>query len=127
MTQPQCILAHDLGTTGNKATLYSPEGEVLARSFESYPTYHPRGNWAEQEAADWWAAVKASTQQLFAGAGIGPEDVACISFSGQMMGCLPVDAEGRPLRRCIIWADQRGEAGSALLEETRAMERVYRT
>jgi len=38
------ILAHDLGTTGNKATLYDPEGKLLASSFYPYPTYYPRAH-----------------------------------------------------------------------------------
>jgi xylulokinase len=126
MPQTQCILAHDLGTTGNKATLYGPDGQVLARTFHGYDTYHPHGNWAEQDAAAWWEAVRVSTQRLFAGARVGPENVACIAFSGQMMGCLPVDAQGRLLRRCIIWADQRAVTQAVLLEGKLGMEKVYR-
>ncbi|HEY65424.1 MAG TPA: xylulokinase [Caldilineae bacterium] len=120
------ILAHDLGTTGNKATLYDVDGQVVARAFQGYETYHPHGNWAEQDAADWWEAVEVCTRRLLAEARVAPEDVACISFSGQMQGCLPVDERGRPLRRCIIWADQRAVAQAASLEEKLGMERVYR-
>ena len=126
MSPARHILAHDLGTTGNKATLYDPDGRVVARTFHGYETYYPHSGWAEQDAADWWEAVRACTQRLFAEARVAPEDVACISFSGQMQGCLPVDAQGRPLRRCIIWADQRAVAQAALLEERLGMERVYR-
>lgn len=43
-----------------------------------------------------------------------------------MMGCLPVDAAGDPLRPAIIWADQRGLGGAALLAERVGEERVYR-
>ncbi len=125
MSPAQYILAHDLGTTGNKATLYGPDGEMLARTFYGYATHHPHSNWAEQDAADWWEAVRVCTRQLFASARVAPEDVACISFSGQMQGCLPVDRQGNPLRRCIIWADQRAVAQAALLEEKLGMERVY--
>lgn len=121
----QCVLAHDLGTTGNKATLYRSDGKILARTFQGYDTYHPHTNWVEQDATAWWEAVRTCTQRLFADARVGPENVACVSFSGMMLGCLPVDARGRPLRRCIIWADQRAEAQAALLEEKLGMQRVY--
>ncbi len=122
----QLILAHDLGTTGNKATLYSPEGQVVARTFHGYETYHPRSNWAEQDPADWWEAVRVGTQRLFTNAHVGPEDVACVSFSGQMQACLPVDRQGRPLRRCIIWADQRSVEQAAMLEARLGMAEVHR-
>jgi len=101
------VLAHDLGTTGNKATLYDPEGRLVDSAFHGYATDYPHTNWAEQDPADWWAAVCASTRQLLAQTGIAGEAIACITFSGQMMGCVPLDARAQPLRKAIIWADQR--------------------
>lgn len=104
------ILAHDLGTTGNKASLFDVEGGLLASAFEGYPTDYPLPGWAEQDPSDWWRAVCRSTQRVLAESGCSPRDIAVISFSGQMMSCLPVDAQGVPLRKAIIWADQRAEA-----------------
>ncbi len=120
------ILAHDLGTTGNKATLFDPQGNMVASSFYPYPTYYPRINWAEQEANDWWKAVCVSTQTLLKKSKVSPHQIACVSFSGQMMGCLPVDRKGYPLRRAIIWADQRGESQAKLFREKIEEKEVYR-
>ncbi|PWH16107.1 MAG: xylulokinase [Ardenticatenia bacterium] len=120
------ILAHDLGTTGNKATLFDAEGTMLASAFSGYETFHPYGHWAEQEPEDWWRAVIETTQKLLADARVAPQDVAVIGFSGQMMGCLPVDAHGRPLRRCIIWADQRAVEQADRLAAALGEEQVYR-
>lgn len=119
------ILAHDLGTTGNKASLYDSEGQVLASSFYGYGTEYPRVNWVEQNPEDWWKAVCASTNQLLSEARVSPEDIACISFSGQMMGCVMVDREVRPLRNAIIWADQRGVEEAKVLIEKVGMEETY--
>lgn len=102
------ILAHDLGTTGNKATLYDREGRLVASAFSGYATRFDQTNWAEQNPEDWWQAVCLSTRTLLAQApGVRPDEVACITFSGQMMGCVPLDRNARPLRYAIIWADQR--------------------
>ena len=38
------ILAHDLGTTGNKATLYNRDGQQAATVTASYPTEYSAGN-----------------------------------------------------------------------------------
>ena len=43
-----------------------------------------------------------------------------------MMGCLPVDKEGNPLRNIIIWADQRGIKEAELIRERVGEEKVYR-
>ena len=40
------ILAHDLGTSGNKATLFSEEGSLVASVTQHYPVYYSNGNWA---------------------------------------------------------------------------------
>ena len=46
------ILAHDLGTSGNKATLFSEEGSLVASVTQHYPVYYSNGNWAEQDPND---------------------------------------------------------------------------
>ena len=48
------ILAHDLGTSGNKATLFDADGHLVGSAFAAYTTAYPQPNWAEQEPADWW-------------------------------------------------------------------------
>ena len=52
------LLAHDLGTTGNKATLFDAEtGLALAAVFEPYPVHYSHPNWAEEDPEDWRAAI----------------------------------------------------------------------
>ena len=70
-----------------------------------------RNGWS-RAPEDWWKAVCLSTKQLIEELGIYPEDIEAVSFSGQMMGCLCVDENGKPLRDSIIWAERAGdEAG----------------
>ena len=99
------ILAHDLGTSGNKATLYDLNGNLVKSATFSYGLITGENNVAEQSADDWWRAVCESTRCLLEG--IDSASVAAVSFSGQMMGCLCVDSRGVPLRRALIWADMR--------------------
>ena len=51
------ILAHDLGTSGNKATLFSEDGKLIASQIYTYNTDYFNVNWAEQDSMDWWDAV----------------------------------------------------------------------
>ncbi len=111
------ILAHDLGTSGNKATLFSTDGKLIGSRVEPYDTRYFNGTWVEQNADDWWNAVCSSTKELIRRTGISPDEIAAVSFSGQMMGCLCVDRQGRPLRPSIIWADQRAVSQTAQIEE----------
>jgi len=120
------ILSHDVGTTGDKATLFSEEGRLVASEFASYPTNYPKSGWAEQNANDYWEAFCRSTHDLLAKTQHNPRDIAVVAFSGQMMGALPVDSKGDPLRRMIIWADQRSTAEAAEIEKVVPADEVYR-
>ena len=55
------LLAHDLGTSGNKATLFSIEGQLIASCTYNYDVYYSNNNWAEQNPNDWWQAVISTT------------------------------------------------------------------
>lgn len=120
------VIAHDLGTTGNKATLYDQEGRLAGSAFEGYGTEYAHTNWAEQNPGDWWQAVCVSTRKLLKQTNIRPAEIACVTFSGQMMGCVPLDKQARPLRKAIIWADQRSVAQARWVGERVAPDEVYR-
>ena len=109
------ILAHDLGTSGNKATLFSDEGKMITSEVFRYDCHYFNTNWAEQDPEDFWKAICVTSRNLIDKARIDPGDIAAVSFSGQMMGCLCVDKQGNPLRPSIIWADQRAQAQAAAL------------
>ena len=119
------VLAHDLGTTGNKATLYDGEGALVGSSFFPYSTEYAHPRWAEQDPEDWWLAVRSSTRQLMLEAAIRPREIACIVFSGQMMGCVPLDRNAHPLGKAIIWADQRSVEQERWLTERLSPDEVY--
>jgi len=94
------LIAHDLGTSGNKATLFTTDGEMVNSVTCPYDTNFFRGNWAEQNPEDWWRAVCESNQILLRN--VDKKAVAGLAFSGQMMGCVLVDRNHRALREAII-------------------------
>ncbi len=120
------VIAHDLGTTGNKATLYNAEGTLVGSAFYAYSTEYAHTGWAEQNPDDWWQAVCTSTRQLLRETGVRGDDIACITFSGQMMGCVPLDRQAKPLRKAIIWADQRSVEQERWVGERIPAADVYR-
>jgi len=119
------ILAHDLGTTGNKATLHDDQGVLVSSAFFGYDTKYAQVSWAEQNPEDWWEAVCASTHELLQKARVRRNEVACIVFSGQMMGCVPIDRKGRALRDAIIWADQRSVEQTQWMAKQISPDEVY--
>jgi len=121
------IIAYDLGTTGNKATMFDNEGNLVASAFKSYQTYYPGNLTVEQNPEDWWNAVCNTTKELLEKSRINNSMLACLTFSGQMMGCVPVDKNGEPLGHALIWADQRGTKQAELLISKLGKEYIYQT
>ncbi len=120
------IISYDLGTSGNKATLFDSGGNLLSSSFKSYNTYYPNPGWAEQNPNDWWQSVKDSTAELLEKAPEAKRNLAAVSFSGQMMGCCPINKNGEPLFNSIIWSDQRAYKEKELLKKIITDEIAYK-
>jgi len=100
------ILALDVGTSGARVSAYDVDGLLLCRSGEFYTTYYDRPNWAEQNPTDWWRAANVALRSAVAGLDRGSK-VRVIGLTGQCPTIAPFDAAGRPLRRGIIYQDNR--------------------
>ena len=57
-------LGIDLGTSGVKAVITSPSGDVLAQSTAALSVDRPRELWSEQNPADWSAAADRAVMML---------------------------------------------------------------
>ncbi|MDR3262908.1 MAG: FGGY-family carbohydrate kinase [Clostridiales bacterium] len=109
MKDSQYIIAHDMGTSSDKAVLIDFNGRIVASSKEDYPTYYPFPAWVEQNPEDYWNAVCKASKKLVNENGIPKEAVKGIIFSTQSMGVIPVDKNGTPLYNNITWVDGRAE------------------
>lgn len=102
------LIAHDLGTSASKASMFRVDGTLVASSEVSYSTaITQNGHGAEQDPEDWWRAFCLNNAALMEHVGSGA--VEAVAVSGQMMECLPLDATGKALHPCMIWADNRAE------------------
>ncbi len=119
----QYILAHDLGTSGDKATLFTTDGQLVGSVVAAYPCQYTAGNRAEQNPEDWYGAVCRTTRGLMER--ISPADVVGVSFSGHMMGMVLLDGQGQLLRPAIIWADQRATREQEILTQRVGDQRFY--
>lgn len=125
---PDTILACDLGTGGNKASLYDAAGRLLAAAFVPYDTEYPQAGWHEQRPAAWWESVVRSTRELLARNVAPPGSIRCLAVSGHSLGCVPLDARGRLLRETTpIWSDKRPVAQAARFFQSVDPVRWYRT
>ncbi|MDD3243411.1 MAG: xylulokinase [Eubacteriales bacterium] len=104
------LLGVDIGTSGTKTVLFDEHGRTVASCTKEYPLYQPQIGWAEQDADDWWIASRDSIAEVVAKSGVDKRDIKGIGLSGQMHGMVLLDADGKVLRKAIIWCDQRTAA-----------------
>ncbi|MGZ4792802.1 MAG: xylulokinase [Ilumatobacteraceae bacterium] len=103
-------LAIDLGSTACKASVISPEGDVLGSGLMRLPTTFGEHGLAEQDPEMMWESTLASCRQALDAAGRTAADgVRSICVSSQWMSIVPVDAKGLPVAPLHMWFDRRGE------------------
>lgn len=99
------LMAHDLGTSSHKCSVFDGEGNVVASASAVYPIHLRSGGEAEQDPVDWWNAVIRTSRQVLEKVDAGA--IAAVAFGAHMMGVVAVGRDGRVLHPAIIHADTR--------------------
>ena len=103
------LLGIDYGTGGCKVTVIDETGSFIGEASTEFATYHDHPGWSEQEPQDWWNALAESLKKL-AAKGVDLKSVAACALDGSTHNAVLLDAEYRPVRRTIMWTDQRSTA-----------------
>jgi xylulokinase len=103
-----CFLGLDVGTSGVKAILVSPSGDVEAQATTALQMQTPHPGWAEQDPEAWWQASIASITSVLAAK--PNARVLSIGISGQMHSSVFLDAQGGVIRPALLWCDGRTTA-----------------
>lgn len=95
----------DLGTSAVKLLLMDGTGAIKNIVSKEYPLSFPKPGWSEQNPEDWDKQVMAGIKELIAG--VDGNEVAGISFGGQMHGLVILDKDDNVIRPAILWNDGR--------------------
>lgn len=118
------ILVLDLGTHKCRAVAIQDGGGVVARAMSPpYPTHRDHPGWAEQEPEDWWRAAIGCIRALLGE--IDARHIRAVIPVGHGPSHLPVDADGRPLGRSLIWQDVRARAEADWVAANTTVERRF--
>lgn len=112
------VLGVDIGSGSVKLTLLSREGKIAATSGCEYPTYYPQVGWCEQDPEDWCRAFKRAFSEILERTGVKKEQIKALSFDAATHTAVLLDGNGQPLRRAILWTDQRSKEEVRVLKET---------
>ncbi len=108
----------DIGTQGSKGALISETGQILASCSIEQDVSSPHPGWSEHDAdRSWWGGFVEVVRRLLLNSQVDPHRIAGVGVSGLMPVMLPVDADGRPLRPAILYADTRAHAEMVRMNE----------
>jgi xylulokinase len=119
------LLGVDVGTGGTRAVLIDRAGKVLASfASEHAPIRSEHIGWAEQDPDDWWRAAREAIAGAMAAVELTGAEIEAVGLTGQMHGCVMLDADGKVLRPALIWCDQRTQPQCDWLTEKIGFERL---
>ena len=82
MSDTAYILAHDVGTTGNKSCIYriTDKIELVDSYLAEYPVYTLSNGGVEQKADEWWNALCTATKAILTRSKIAKKDIMGMTF-----------------------------------------------
>ena len=95
----------DLGTSAVKLLLMDENGKIKKTVSREYPLYFPHPGWSEQKPEDWYIQSMDGLKELLKDE--KKEEVAGISFGGQMHGLVLLDENDEVIRPALLWNDGR--------------------
>ena len=110
MGDREYLLGIDVGTSGSKGVIVDLTGRVVAFTSVDHGVDTPRPGWYEHDAdAIWWTDLKTITRVLIAEGHVEPGAIAAVGVSALRPDMLPVDDNGTPLRKAILYCDGRAK------------------
>lgn len=112
----------DLGTSSVKLLLMDATGQIKKIVSREYPLFFPRPGWSEQNPEDWYAQTLEGIKELVAD--VKADQVAGISFGGQMHGLVALDVQDKVIRPAILWNDGRSARETDYLNQVIGKEKL---
>lgn len=122
------LIGIDIGTSSTKGVLINKRGKVVSQSRRTHKVERPQPGWAEQDADHiWWRETVEIINNILTTSGVPPSKVAAVGCSGVCPVVLPIDKEGNPLRKAILYSiDSRSAAQIRYLNEKIGPNRILK-
>lgn len=120
------FLALDAGTSSVKAALFDSRGRQVGVHAEEYVLERPRADWVELDPELYWQAAQTAIGAVLQRSGADPDVIPALGVTSQGETLIALDREGRPLRKAIVWLDNRAGEEARQVAAAFDPQEVYR-
>ena len=114
----------DLGSTAVKAAVFDSAGKLCGEGACEFLLETPRPEFVELEPELYWSSTCEAVNKALKSAGITPREVRSVGLTGQAETLILLDAQGNPVRKAIVWLDNRAVEEAAELEKVFGIEEL---
>ncbi len=122
----QYLMALDIGTSAVKAALFDLSGQLAALSTQEYTLDKPRADILEIDPEKYWAAAQAAIAAIIDSSAVSASDVVSVGVTSQGETLIVLDQAGNPLRKAIVWLDNRAVEEADRIAAAFDSDEVYR-
>jgi xylulokinase len=101
------MIGIDAGTTSIKGVILNGKGDLVTSASQEYTLDSGRDGICELDPEIYWKITCRVIKEMIRLSGIDPNHISGIAFSSQGETIITVDSNGKPLRKAIIWLDNR--------------------
>jgi xylulokinase len=121
------LVGIDLGTTGLKAGIFQPDGQLVGLGYAANRYLPGPTGRAEQDPRAWWTGCCAAIQDALSTSGVAPQAIAGLSLCGFHHCPVFLDDAGEPARPTIVTHDRRLKASLEDLTQRGVTDEITRT
>jgi gluconokinase len=123
-----CIITIEIGTGAIRVTAFDMNGSLIGSSKGSYPTFHVKPNYSEQDPEQIFITMLYILKN-FLNEKIHPKkyNVVSICFHSAMHSVLSIDRNGVPLGNAMVWSDNRAKKEADDLKNSDLGKSLYKT
>lgn len=103
----KAILVIDIGTSSMRGIIYNQEGESIKTIQYFYSPDYLTGNRVEQDALTWKNSLIKIVSEAAEYLNKLKYEIMAVSITSQRSSVIPVDHNGNPLSKAIMWQDKR--------------------
>ncbi|MED3724864.1 xylulokinase [Priestia filamentosa] len=120
------VLGVDIGTTAIKAAVFDSTGQECGSRTEEYTLITPSAGIVELDAESYVETFSAAIQGAIRSSGVNIDDIVSLGMSAQGETLLCLNQDGTPLRRAIVWMDNRAVEEAEFIEKQLGRDNVHK-